>query len=273
MKTPVPVPFPTPAAAPAIAEADALQSFATSSGLLARFARWLRSFQIGRPAERRLKVADTVSLGEKRFVAVVQVDGRHFLLAGGPANIALLAQLNEKDDFEDVLKKTMTAPAITAAEEPVKPERKRAAPRKKVTAAVAAPAPAPTRAKAVAQGKKASSAAVKKQPAVAAKRTSKPAAPRGRFGDIPATRGGARAFEQWLGRAVPVATTRGVTANTDSPAPAQNVSETVTPPGPSPLPPKQTLNEWLQETRTLPEKPAVQSIAEPAAPAHVEEYA
>jgi hypothetical protein len=54
-------------------------------------------------------VAETVSLGEKRFVAVVQVDGRHFLLAGGPTSIALLAQLDAKDDFADVLKKTMTS--------------------------------------------------------------------------------------------------------------------------------------------------------------------
>jgi flagellar biogenesis protein FliO len=54
-------------------------------------------------------VAETVSLGEKRFVAVVQVDGRHFLLAGGATNIALLAQLDAKDDFGDVLKKTLTS--------------------------------------------------------------------------------------------------------------------------------------------------------------------
>jgi flagellar biogenesis protein FliO len=54
-----------------------------------------------------LRVAETVSLGEKRFVAVVQVDGRHFLLAGGPTNIALLAQLDANDDFENVLKKTL----------------------------------------------------------------------------------------------------------------------------------------------------------------------
>jgi flagellar biogenesis protein FliO len=62
-------------------------------------------------------VAETVSLGEKRFVAVVQVDGRHFLVAGGPTNIALLAQLDGKEAFEDVLKKTMTLPG--------KPTRKR----------------------------------------------------------------------------------------------------------------------------------------------------
>jgi flagellar biogenesis protein FliO len=56
-----------------------------------------------------LRVAETVSLGEKRFVAVVQVDGRHFLLAGGPTNIALLAQLDANDDFGNVLKKTLTS--------------------------------------------------------------------------------------------------------------------------------------------------------------------
>ena len=60
-------------------------------------------------------MAETVSLGEKRFVAVVQVDGRHFLLAGGPTNIALLAQLDTKDAFEDVLKKTLTVPGKQAA--------------------------------------------------------------------------------------------------------------------------------------------------------------
>ncbi len=60
-------------------------------------------------------MAETVSLGEKRFVAVVQVDGRHFLLAGGPTNIVLLAQLDAKEAFEDVLKKTLTVPAKQVA--------------------------------------------------------------------------------------------------------------------------------------------------------------
>ncbi len=64
-------------------------------------------------------MAETVSLGEKRFVAVVQVDGRHFLLAGGPTNIALLAQLDPNEPFEDVLKKTMTVPT----KQPVKRKR------------------------------------------------------------------------------------------------------------------------------------------------------
>ncbi len=92
------------------AEKESLQTFETSAGMLSRAWRWLRTRQLARSSSRRLQVAETVSLGEKRFVAVVQVDGRHFLLAGGPANIALLAQLNETEPFEDVLKKTMTVP-------------------------------------------------------------------------------------------------------------------------------------------------------------------
>jgi hypothetical protein len=64
-----------------------------------------------------LRVAETVSLGEKRFVAVVQVDGRHFLLAGGPTNIALLAQLDTQENFGEVLRKTLTTPGKQVAKQ------------------------------------------------------------------------------------------------------------------------------------------------------------
>jgi flagellar biogenesis protein FliO len=79
--------------------------------LVSRAWDWIQTRRFARPSTRRLRVAETVSLGEKRFVAVVQVDGRHFLLAGGPTNIALLAQLDDQEPFEEVLKKTMTVPA------------------------------------------------------------------------------------------------------------------------------------------------------------------
>ena len=83
-----------------------LSTLRSQTGLLSRAWRWMQARQVERSSDRRLRVAETVSLGEKRFVAVVQVDGRHFLLAGGPANIALLAQLDTNEPFEDVLKKT-----------------------------------------------------------------------------------------------------------------------------------------------------------------------
>lgn len=97
-------------ALPELAGEVSLRRVRPPSGLLSRFREWIQSRRLARSSDRRLRVAETVSLGEKRFVAVVQVDGRHFLLAGGPANIVLLAQLHAKDDFQEVLKKTMTVP-------------------------------------------------------------------------------------------------------------------------------------------------------------------
>jgi hypothetical protein len=95
---------------PALADEASLSTLRSHTGLLSRAWGWLKTRQRARSGTRRLRVAETVSLGEKRFVAVVQVDGRHFLLAGGPTNIVLLAQLDMKEPFEDVLKKTLAAP-------------------------------------------------------------------------------------------------------------------------------------------------------------------
>jgi flagellar biogenesis protein FliO len=45
--------------------------------------------------KRRLRVCETLSLGEKRFIAVVEYDRQKFLLAGTPQNISLLQRLDE----------------------------------------------------------------------------------------------------------------------------------------------------------------------------------
>ena len=95
---------------PVLAPEASLSTPRSHAGLLSRAWGWLQALSGARSSTRRLRVAETVSLGEKRFVAVVQVDGRHFLLAGGPTNIALLAQLDTKEAFGDVLNKTMTVP-------------------------------------------------------------------------------------------------------------------------------------------------------------------
>jgi flagellar biogenesis protein FliO len=106
---------------PELEDEVSLTNLRTRTGLLSRMWRWLQARKVARSSTKRLRVAETVSLGEKRFVAVVQVDGRHFLLAGGPTNIALLAQLTADVNFEEVLKKTMTVPGKRRA------KRKRAA--------------------------------------------------------------------------------------------------------------------------------------------------
>jgi flagellar biogenesis protein FliO len=106
---PVP-PKATALSLPVLTDDTELTTLRSQTGLLSRLRHWLQARRLERSSDKRLRVAETVSLGEKRFVAVVQVDGRHFLLAGGPTNIALLAKLDPNEPFEDVLKKTMTVP-------------------------------------------------------------------------------------------------------------------------------------------------------------------
>jgi flagellar biogenesis protein FliO len=78
------------------------------SGLLSRALNWIRTRQSGRSRGKRLHVGATVSLGEKRFVAVIQVDGQQFLVGGGATNVTLLAQLNGKETFGELLSESMT---------------------------------------------------------------------------------------------------------------------------------------------------------------------
>jgi len=47
---------------------------------------------------RRLKVSESVSLGEKRFIAVVEFEDRRFLVGVTPQNIALLQSLGSEMD-------------------------------------------------------------------------------------------------------------------------------------------------------------------------------
>ena len=43
--------------------------------------------------ERKLRLCETLSLGERRFLAVVMVEEHKFLVGGGGNSVALLAQL------------------------------------------------------------------------------------------------------------------------------------------------------------------------------------
>jgi flagellar biogenesis protein FliO len=61
-------------------------------------------------------VTDTVSLGEKRFVAVIQIDGLQYLIGGGATNVAMLAQLSAKGTFGDLLTATMSIPKMQIAD-------------------------------------------------------------------------------------------------------------------------------------------------------------
>jgi flagellar biogenesis protein FliO len=40
-----------------------------------------------------MRLIESISLGEKRFIGVIQVDGCEFLVGGGADSVAVLAQL------------------------------------------------------------------------------------------------------------------------------------------------------------------------------------
>ena len=67
--------------------------------LLARAWGWLQK-QNAFSANKQLRVCETVSLGEKRFVAVVQIDGQKFLIGGGASGVSLLSELDTEGELE-----------------------------------------------------------------------------------------------------------------------------------------------------------------------------
>lgn len=109
-----------------------LSSTWRNAGLLSSSAwRNFRTQQIARSTGKRLQVAATISLGEKRFVAVIKVDGREFLVGGGSSSVALLAQLDgmeSKESFDRLLTEKMAVPGVPVAKKrPAKRTRKRIA--------------------------------------------------------------------------------------------------------------------------------------------------
>jgi hypothetical protein len=90
------------------------------TGLLSRGWRWIQARQAIRSKGSRLQVASTVSLGEKRFAAVLQVDGQQFLVGGSSTNVVLLAQLNPQESFDQALQET----TALAVKQPIKRTKK-----------------------------------------------------------------------------------------------------------------------------------------------------
>ncbi len=60
---------------------------------------------------RRLHVAETLSLGEKRFVSILQVDGAEFLVAGTSTSLSIIESLDKRRTFEELLQQKSETPA------------------------------------------------------------------------------------------------------------------------------------------------------------------
>jgi Flagellar biosynthesis protein, FliO len=84
-----------------ISAPKASQPAATLRSLVTRAVSWLNA---NHSTPKRLRVLETVTLGDKRLVAVIQAEGRRFLVGGGPSGVSLLTPLDHErnlyDDFE-----------------------------------------------------------------------------------------------------------------------------------------------------------------------------
>jgi Flagellar biosynthesis protein, FliO len=65
-------------------------------------------------ARKRLRVCESVSLGEKRFVAVIEVDGEQILVGGASSSVATLARLEPSHEFSEVLKRRWSQDPVQA---------------------------------------------------------------------------------------------------------------------------------------------------------------
>ena len=65
---------------------------------------WLERKRTQQLSSRRLRVAETISLGEKRSVSIVQVDGSQFLIGCSTASVQLLAVLDMQESGARVAK-------------------------------------------------------------------------------------------------------------------------------------------------------------------------
>lgn len=75
------------------------RSLLQSQSLLRRAWNWLQK-QHAFSAKKQLRVCETVSLGEKRFVAVIQIESQKFLIGGGASGVSLLAELERVTELE-----------------------------------------------------------------------------------------------------------------------------------------------------------------------------
>ncbi len=95
-----------PAAAPALSGVKWSAVTTACLHAAATCHRWLLAKRKAQMSSKRLRVVETVSLGEKRFVAMLHVDGAHFLIGGGANGVSLLATLqpgSESGRFAEVL--------------------------------------------------------------------------------------------------------------------------------------------------------------------------
>jgi flagellar biogenesis protein FliO len=64
-------------------------------------ALWGKLQRLSHRAPRRLRLCESLPLGERRFVAVVEFERTRFLLGGTPSSLVLLSRLSDEDLLAD----------------------------------------------------------------------------------------------------------------------------------------------------------------------------
>jgi flagellar biogenesis protein FliO len=59
---------------------------------------WERVLRLRRRTPRRLRLCESLALGERRFVAVVEFEAARFLVGGTPSSMVLLSRLSDAGD-------------------------------------------------------------------------------------------------------------------------------------------------------------------------------
>jgi flagellar biosynthesis protein FliO len=83
-------------------------------------ALWRRVLRLRRPAPKRLRLGESLPLGEHRFVAVVEFDTARFLVGGTSSSLVLLSRLDAEEPAEgnqqdSVPWKALTTPLLTTS--------------------------------------------------------------------------------------------------------------------------------------------------------------
>jgi flagellar biogenesis protein FliO len=69
----------------------------SSSGFRLRVLEfWERVLRLGRRAPKRLRLCESLPLGERRFVAVVEFEAERFLVGGTASSMVLLSRLGDR---------------------------------------------------------------------------------------------------------------------------------------------------------------------------------
>jgi flagellar biogenesis protein FliO len=82
-------------------------------------ALWKRLLRLSSPAPKRLRLFESLPLGERRFVAVVEFDTERFLVGGTPSSLVLLSRLGDAEEpaegkqQDSVPWKARTTPVLT----------------------------------------------------------------------------------------------------------------------------------------------------------------